>query len=801
MMQNWSNTESPTTFRLLGHIRSWLRLIRFRFRAVVFLLGLSISIFTFCEARGQSTQVDVESIKSLIAEGESASVVSFLRILNQSWFKTLEASDLLGYAASLGDTNVVSALAEKGTDPTGAASDGVSALVAAIKGGHEETAIKLLDLGVNPAIASPDGELPVELARELQMTELAERLVPKVGDEGYSSNLNAVTLSLYEAVLIDDIKALLAGLDAGGDVNATPGGGRPLLHSATIASSSDTILALLEAGADSTVVYENQTAYQLALSLERWDIARLLSSDEGNSAGTIELLSAISESDVDRVKALLDQGIDPNILASNGNTPLIEALLNANDEIVQALINKGADINLVSRDGTPPLLIAILADAPNLVEYLLRRNADPNVKVDGVPLLSIAVMSSEDSIGILQELGARADVRDAQGVSPADLAAILGKPYLAKNLGGSDIGQPANEPPISLEAAIGIMDEDAIVEALKSESPNGTTDGGIPYIHFVAANTPSVRIFRHFLDRIDTDWAVKDVGGQNIIDAIMVNERRRIGSYMLFSLLTTRVSKVTQKRILLSTDDSGYSAVNRLLIADPELFLSIFDYATGASILNEIANTADENGVTPIHAAVITGNVGVLSKLLEKNLELPNYNPSLQETARSRRDWKVLAALPYDRNPPVGFEKGASKQVKMEMQKRLRDWGYYNGAVDGILGRGSRAALRAYFDDVESELRQMVEPNINIAESEVDRGDVYYSINYEPNGSWCRWRVIYWKQTAADNASKSERFIGCVKGVSRWNANGAGLVEYDETSTPELVFFGENGWDDEVEIK
>ena len=63
--------------------------------------------------------------------------------------------------------------------------------------------------------------------------------------------------------------------------------------------------------------------------------------------------------------------------------------------------------------------------------------------------------------------------------------------------------------------------------------------------------------------------------------------------------------------------------------------------------------------------------------------------------------------MPYDRMPPDGFALGASKAVKMEMQRLLKSFGYYDGKIDGVLGRGSRAALDRYYDDVAEELWSM----------------------------------------------------------------------------------------------
>ena len=42
------------------------------------------------------------------------------------------------------------------------------------------------------------------------------------------------------------------------------------------------------------------------------------------------------------------------------------------------------------------------------------------------------------------------------------------------------------------------------------------------------------------------------------------------------------------------------------------------------------------------------------------------------------------------------FSQGASGGEVKELQRRLKEWGYYNGAVDGIYGKGTVAAVKAF---------------------------------------------------------------------------------------------------------
>lgn len=45
---------------------------------------------------------------------------------------------------------------------------------------------------------------------------------------------------------------------------------------------------------------------------------------------------------------------------------------------------------------------------------------------------------------------------------------------------------------------------------------------------------------------------------------------------------------------------------------------------------------------------------------------------------------------------PVSLRQGSSGEVVRQMQQKLKNWGYYNGSVDGIFGSATAAAVR-YF--------------------------------------------------------------------------------------------------------
>jgi ankyrin repeat protein len=110
------------------------------------------------------------------------------------------------------------------------------------------------------------------------------------------------------------------------------------------------------------------------------------------------------------VKALLDQGADPNTRNDVGATPLMRAV--GDLEKTRLLINRGANVDARSDDGRTPLLIAAgLSGAAPVVSLLLERGASVAIKAPGLlgettPLAEAAYSGDEAMFRLLMKHGA-----------------------------------------------------------------------------------------------------------------------------------------------------------------------------------------------------------------------------------------------------------------------------------------------------------------------------------------------------------------------------------------------------------
>ena len=91
--------------------------------------------------------------------------------------------------------------------------------------------------------------------------------------------------------------------------------------------------------------------------------------------------NAARNGNLNRVKALLNQGVPVNSRNAHGWTPLHKAVLSGNLNIVQELLRRGAHVNPRTRSGMTPLYLAAMWDrSPHIIHALLKAGANPKYR-------------------------------------------------------------------------------------------------------------------------------------------------------------------------------------------------------------------------------------------------------------------------------------------------------------------------------------------------------------------------------------------------------------------------------------
>jgi uncharacterized protein len=141
-----------------------------------------------------------------------------------------------------------------------------------------------------------------------------------------------------------------------------------------------------------------------------------------SKAQELRLAEAVAKNDLDALKKLLQQGIDPSVkIVGSANEPLIFLAFEKNwftlpksvsrdrpqetykiiakEECLRLLLEYGANPNVEDSLGRTVLAIAIIWCLPNIVKLLLNSGADPNLKDrDGItPLMKTAILGIKDA--------------------------------------------------------------------------------------------------------------------------------------------------------------------------------------------------------------------------------------------------------------------------------------------------------------------------------------------------------------------------------------------------------------------
>lgn len=234
-------------------------------------------------------------------------------------------------------------------------------------------------------------------------------LIEKLVAEGADINKKKTTLDLegtaplHLAVEYERIEAVKALIRLGAKVNLKDHHGTsPLMQAATLKSSHEMIMVLLNAGADI---------------------------NDQDKVGMSALDWAASYGRVDAIKLLLDHGVNPNVARGDRiSAPIARAVMGENAgpqhlEAIKLLLARGANVDTACSGG-PALHSAALWGHNGALEVLLDAGADPNSRDNNnqTALISAATTKQLGAITILLERGAEVNAVNDMGESALDRA-------------------------------------------------------------------------------------------------------------------------------------------------------------------------------------------------------------------------------------------------------------------------------------------------------------------------------------------------------------------------------------------
>lgn len=300
-------------------------------------------------------------------------------------------------AAQHGQFEVLKLLVFRGANVGDRDESGWTALHFAAQSGNAGAVAFLLAQRANASAMDEHGVLPVAVAamyghvdivRELCTHSGGQELIANVGRLDKRTVLHHAAASASPGASAT-LEYLLANVSSTVDIDAGDANGWTALHLATQSGSALLVDLLLTRGANMNLL----TAFDCSgppdppLRVPRTDTALHLAVQHAH-LGIVRLL-------------LGHNGVDPDIVNHDNQTPLLQAVLSGQNEIAIALIDGGANPDAGDDDGRTPLLVASRAGSHELVKALLQHGARVDVmsKFGETP---IKKAPSEDIRAILQ---------------------------------------------------------------------------------------------------------------------------------------------------------------------------------------------------------------------------------------------------------------------------------------------------------------------------------------------------------------------------------------------------------------
>lgn len=188
-----------------------------------------------------------------------------------------------------------------------------------------------------------------------------------------------------------------------------------------------------------------------------WVLALCAVTVFSSAAHADEIHDAAVEGDTDRVKQLLESGVNVDA-EDDAGTPLQWALFGNQKEVVRLLLENDADPNIQSASDTP-LVQASTNGNMEIIRLLLEYGADPNIGDNRTPLTTAAQKGDIELTKLLVSKGADPSTATVDGQTPLHEAADGGHFEVAKVLvaNGANVNAltSSGRPPIHFAIAFG----------------------------------------------------------------------------------------------------------------------------------------------------------------------------------------------------------------------------------------------------------------------------------------------------------------------------------------------------------
>ncbi|KPM43981.1 hypothetical protein AK830_g2649 [Neonectria ditissima] len=415
-----------------------------------------------------------------------------------------------------GDTLVISAINKKtpkklvdllldyGSDANLKSREGKTALFEAIQNARVDIVNTLLDHGANPNLPGPKHMLwPATYQTACLQVLLSHGADPK-----------KCPGIMELATSVNNLESVRALLKAGVDPNAKKDGVYTPLCTSIRDNRNDIFQLLLSSGADPNVPASEYPTFK-CITHNRLQYLPQIVAAGGNlnsPKGIVE--TAVSVNNLEALKWLLDQGMNPNDKTPKGHSPLTTAIREGRIEMIDVLLASGADPNIRGQDW--PVCMAVRN--PAILKRILAVLAEPRA-FKGV--MEMAVVAGQlESVKLLIAAGVSVEDKNGGVFSPLtsaireDRRDILD--FLVKE-GGADINAPGEHLPV-VKALRRYHDDTEVLEFLLDNGgdPNKLYRGWNAIMQAVENGDEAV--LRLISEKSGVDLEVRDEMGRTVTE-------------------------------------------------------------------------------------------------------------------------------------------------------------------------------------------------------------------------------------------------------------------------------------------
>jgi len=337
-----------------------------------------------------------------------------------------EPAKSLHEAVAEGDVEQVKLLISRGADVNARdKGTGWTPIFKATNAGHAEVVRVLLDKGASADTGDARGYGPICYAIWNEDMEMVQALVAAGADINRRFSAESSYNAFFEAIWMDNPSLVKWLMNAGADVNYRDGQGWLPLHWAMHYANAD--VAKLFIGTDVKVPELHKAVLAGNSEKVKQLIEGGVDADGRDQVGWTPSYWAVSAERTEVFEYLLAQGADVNAGTKDGRTLLHQASRAGNLRAARLLAEKGAVADAKTNKGETPLLLAAYRSHQDICQLLISSGADVNAgTTEGRhPLGGAAAEGHMDIVKFLLANGARVDL-SINNMGTALLAAALG---------------------------------------------------------------------------------------------------------------------------------------------------------------------------------------------------------------------------------------------------------------------------------------------------------------------------------------------------------------------------------------